>query len=674
MSRILAAFPAELPNRTDLDPRLLNTDEPQNIDQVDGSLRLDRDFGARNHLSASHAINRLRIDAFQFVAGQNPDQEFHNQKARLAFTHEFSGASSVRLGAGFTRNTSDLRSDPTAVGPYISTGHVLQDLGPDNYFPIHRTTNTFRWEAVFDHRSSDGRHHVTWGGDVSRYQINGIESANSRGEVDFRDTAQHTAVENLLLGVPASYEISIGPLNRGFRNLAADLFIADQWRVSSVLQIYYGLRYNMVTAPYEVNQLNEIPYGCDCNNFSPRLSVAYRLPGDWILRTSYTVSFGQIGPVTYGQVRFNAPLVRRLQVQNPNLLDPLRGIDANDPTTRQSPTVISPDLVSPYVHQYNAGLERRLGANSASAYVLRLAYIGSRTIKPLDGYWLNRAVAVAGIPLTTATIDQRRPDPRFSDLRTVVNGGVAYLDAAQVTLEAPYRRGLAFGLTYTFGKALDTGANDSATAANNDLRKFRAQSQFDSLNDRKALSDFDSTHSLVLYYSYNLPKAQVPRPLKWILDGWQVSGATLVKTGTPFTILVGADAPGFGNVDGVISERPNLVDSSIRGATISNPDVAQRILARDRFSYLAVGQLTGTLGRNAFRKGGISNFNAALSKQYRIGAHGERTIALRGEAFNLTNHPQFDAPLYMLTNPSFGQVTNTLNNGRVLQLGIRLGL
>ena len=43
-------------------------------------------------------------------------------------------------------------------------------------------------------------------------------------------------------------------------------------------------------------------------------------------------------------------------------------------------------------------------------------------------------------------------------------------------------------------------------------------------------------------------------------------------------------------------------------------------------------------------------------------------------AYNLTNHPQFEAPQINLTAPSFGRITNTLNNGRVLQLGLRLVL
>jgi len=391
------------------------------------------------------------------------------------------------------------------------------------------------------------------------------------------------------------------------------------------------------------------------------------LPAAWMLRTGYTVSFGQIYPVTYGQVRFNQPLAHRIQVQSPNLADPLHGIDFNDPNTRQLPTRFSPDLVSPYSHQYNLTLERRFGAAGSATYLLRLGYVGSRTFKPLEAHINNRAVPVPGIPLTLATVDQRRADPRYVDVRNIVNGGAAYLDAAQLSLQAPSRRGLAWGLTYTFGKALDTGSDYAGTAANTELTKSRPQSQFDSYRDRKGLSNFDSTHSLVLYYSYTSPRTSA-----WPLRGWQISGAALARTGTPFTITIGSDNPGFGNVDGGTGDRPNILDPSILGMTVGNPDTSLSILRRDRFSYIALGESRGNLARNAFRKGGIANFNAAVTRELHWLPAAERSVLLRAEVFNLTNHAQFDEPQRTLTGSSFGKITNTLNDGRVLQLSVRV--
>jgi hypothetical protein len=373
--------------------------------------------------------------------------------------------------------------------------------------------------------------------------------------------------------------------------------------------------------------------------------------------------------VSYQQVRNNTPLVHYVQVQNPDLVNPLRGINLSEANARASPTVLSEDLTSPYSHQYNFSLERRL----AGMYLLRLGYAGSRTMKLLHPYILNRADPVPGIPLTTATVDQRRPDPRYYEVKYIGNGGVAYLDAAQATLELPMRGGWGASVSYTFGKAIDQGADYTSTAANQDLSKGRSQWQYDNLADRKGLSNFDSTHALLISYYWDLPSPRNgPRALAWLGQGWQVSGVTLLKSGTPLTLYVGSDAPGYGNVDGGSADRPNIVDPSILGATIAHPDTAPLILRRDRFGYIVPGEPRGNLGRGTFRKDGIANFNAAVSRQWRWGGGGERTVLLRAEAYNLTNHAQFDEPQRNLSAPPFGKITNTLNDGRVLQVGVRV--
>ena len=45
----------------------------------------------------------------------------------------------------------------------------------------------------------------------------------------------------------------------------------------------------------------------------------------------------------------------------------------------------------------------------------------------------------------------------------------------------------------------------------------------------------------------------------------------------------------------------------------------------------------------------------------------------RIEAYNLTNTAQFDEPKRNLSSPAFGAITNTMNDGRIMQVGLRLG-
>jgi hypothetical protein len=45
---------------------------------------------------------------------------------------------------------------------------------------------------------------------------------------------------------------------------------------------------------------------------------------------------------------------------------------------------------------------------------------------------------------------------------------------------------------------------------------------------------------------------------------------------------------------------------------------------------------------------------------------------LRFEAFNVFNHTQFGVPNMSWPSPTFGQITSTLVDPRLLQLGLRL--
>ncbi len=670
VEKFLAAYPEAAPNRLDFDPRALNTNAPQRIDSVEGDARLDREAGSSGRVSLFYSLSRNRIDAFQFVAGQNPDNEIHAHIARIAYRRAISPATGVEAGFGFQRAKSVLLPEPNAVGPRVRIGHQIEDLGPDSQYPIDRAENTFRGGVLVRHQSGGGRHELTLGGDLSRFQLNGIETSNQRGQFEFSNNFGRTAIENFLHGIPSQYEVTVGGLARGFRNTSASVFVGDLWRLHPRLQIYAGLRYELETAPVEVNGMDRIPYGCDCNNFGPRFSFALRTGAGWVTRGSYTLSYGRIPPVTYQQVRNNPPHVRYIQVQNPSLTDPLKGADLN-PQGRYSPLVLSPDLVSPYAHQYNVSLEREVHRNS----LLRLGYVGSRTLKTINSFTMNRAEPVPGMEWTTKTVDQRRPDSRFYDVKQIVNGGIAYLDAAQISLDMRPAAGLTWGASYTFGKAIDTGADYAATAANRDLSTRRHQWQYESFRDRKGLSSFDSTHSLEIHYFYDLPATvSSHNVVALILNGWQISGATLLKSGSPFTVYLSSDSPGYGNVDGVGGDRPNILDPSILGKSVSHPNTATQILRRDRFAPMAPGDSRGNLGTSTFRKDGIANFNAALSKQWRWGKGGERTALLRAEAYNLTNHPQFDHPQTSFSSSSFGRITNTMNDGRVFQLSLRFML
>lgn len=666
VQRFLDAYPRETPNRLDFDPRALNTNAPQRIDDIAATLRLDVPLGAKDRLVLMEGLDRQRILAFQLVAGQNPNTTLHNHRARITWIHAFSPSTELLVGAAFTRNRSLLEPEPNAVGPRVRFGYSVEELGPDSYFPVNRATSTFRYGAALQRQAAGGRHQLSFGGDFARLQLNGEETYNSRGQFVFGSGFGRNSIDNLRWGTPLSYEVSLGELGRGYRNWSVNLFAADKWKAHRRLTISYGVRYMLDAKPVEIRRRETIPYGTDANNFSPRLGLAFQAGRGWLARAAYTTSFSQILPVTYQQIRLNAPGVIYVMTADPNLADPLRGVDVS-PTARNSPTWLAPELATPYSHQYNAGLERRIAGGS----LLRLNYIGSRSFKMLTAYTMNRAEPVAGIPFTTATVNLRRPDPRYYDTKTITNGGIAYYDAAQAVWDLPLRRGLLANVSYTFSKAIDEGMDYTATAAYRDVTNFRTQWQYNSLKDKKGLSNFDSTHALLFSYTYDIPG--VREAAKWLraaTSRWQVTGSNMWKKGTPLTLYIGSDSPGFGNVDGGGGDRPNLLDPGILGMTVGHPDTATSIISRSKFAYLTPGQHAGNLGRGTFRKSSIWNWNAALGRQFRL--PNEWNAQFRAEIYNLSNTPQFDEPQRNLTSPSFGKITNTLNDGRVFQFAFRL--
>jgi len=666
VARFLAAYPAELPNRTDINPRALNRNSPQLIDNSNADMRLDQDFGPEGRGTLEYSFTSQRVDAFQLVAGQNPDTDTKNHRIRLTLSRPWSSVTVTDLSFGVDRIRSLLRPEEHAVGPMVSTSG-LETLGPQGNIPIDRAQNLFRYAGQL--RRVQGKHNWAAGFWLTRRQFNGIETDAHRGVFSFTNDFGRSGITNLRLGAPTQFIISVGDVRRGFRNWDMSYWAGDTWSTSPNLKLHYGLRYEPVLTPVEVNRLNVIPYDCDCNNLAPQAGFAYRLPARWgVVRSGYGLHYGEIFPTTFSQVRFSPPGSVKIVVPAPDLTNPLRGLtqDGRLPNARGNLYQLDPELAVPYSHQYNFSWE----PDWSSFWKMQFAYVGSRSHKLLIMWYLNRAHPVPGIPQTTATVNDRRADPNHAEIRWVLNGSDGYYDAARLAFVMPERRGLSLNVAYWWGKALDLGSSYTNTAYDQDSRLSRSQSEFETHGDMKGLSSFDQPRALFCSGSYRIPSPEAPRWIQGIAGGWVLSAAILLKSGTPFTVAAGSDAPGFGNVDANGGDRPNLLDSSILGRTIGNPDTSAKLLPRSAFAFMNPTDERGNLGKNVFRKGGIRNVNAALARTWEMGRG--MKMSFRAESINLFNSPQFAEPGYELANANFGQITNTLNDGRTFRFQLRL--
>ena len=159
-----------------------------------------------------------------------------------------------------------------------------------------------------------------------------------------------------------------------------------------------------------------------------------------------------------------------------------------------------------------------------------------------------------------------------------------------------------------------------------------------------------------------------------LLGGWELSGNTTYKTGTPTHIHTGSDSPGFGNVDGVGGDRPNILNLSIFGKCACHPDTTSLIYNPIYFDTNLAPGGRGNIGYLTFRNDGTHNWNVAMTKRFRLPeAMGrEPQLQFRAESFNVMNQAQFDELNHNIASETFSKITNTVNKGRVIQFGLKL--
>jgi len=243
---------------------------------------------------------------------------------------------------------------------------------------------------------------------------------------------------------------------------------------------------------------------------------------------------------------------------------------------------------------------------------------------------------------------------RVLSLQNVANSSY---HALQVTLR--HTSGpLTAGLSYSYSHSIDDSSDRSDPILVN---------SFD-LRENRASSSFDERHLLNVSYLYRLPLKGFLRNLgdwAWaerpadaataktdsgplanlLLEGWELSGVTLIQSGTPFTVINSAGNTGISLTDNA------GVDSGY-GLAASYPDVAKGSLAPgdnpksfgpligNPTEFVAPRGLTfGNAGRNFLNNPKRTNFDIALLKHFKLTERSD--LEFRAEAFNIFNHTQF---------------------------------
>ncbi len=679
VAALLQAYPDQAPNLSNVAPRQLNSNAVRRIDSVNWIFRMDYPLSTQDSLAFQYTLFDYFEDPYELVIGQNPQTDLLPQTFSATHTHSWSERTFVQSSFQFDRLaallslTERFRSLPFGLGevPDISFGGTFADLtaiGPGTQFPRKRFRNRFSGNLDISHQR--GKHQLRFGGRTTRVQLNDLQSDNSRGTFVFTNNFDRSPVENFLQGTPTKFTITLGDLYRGFRNWEHAMYVQDAYQVRPGLTLNLGLRYEVITVPSEVNDRTKFSYDTDANNFAPHVAFAWA-PGDGapVVRGGYGISFGHIFPGTYQLARFNPPAVHTITVQNPSLSDPLKDVQVNPGQPQRAElNLLSPDLVSSYTQQWNLVIQRSLPKN----LLFQIGYIGHRTQKPFFPFISNRAEPDPDpANNTTANVDDRRPDPRFLRILTIMNSGTFYYDALKLGLTRSLTADLAFDIDYVFSKALTSTATDFVSTLNREPGVTTSQNNKDFHADLKGPSIFDHRHMFVVNYSYGLPFKFSSGILRALLQGWKISGVTEYRTGLWFRIKTSSDAPGFGNVDGEGDDRVNITNPNLLGKTIDNPDTSTSILKPEFFNTDIPPGGRGNEPIRAFRADVINNTNLQVVKSFRLSQE-DQSLQFRVEFINLFNHPLFKRPGDIFPASIFGKIIDTQNKGRVIRFMVRL--
>jgi hypothetical protein len=587
--------------------------------------------------------------------------------------------------------------------------------------PIHLWTDTVTWVK--------GRHTMKAGvaieysgeDDFDQINVNSIPGGtnNQNGQFDFRNTSSGRTglgIADMAMGIFTNYA-EIGERARtNWRALATDIFVQDSWRPNEKLTVEGGIRwalwppwysttnnianfdprfysttnqavinpatgrlisgprYNGIVLPGDgfVGEGNDLKVASDpavqalfrgeprgfsqthYDLFEPRVGASYAWNDKTVLRGSTGIFHNRVTLNDSTLLGGNPPFQPMVTVSNGSADNPGGVAFANDlPFGMQGQ---DPVFKLPAAYMWSIGVQRQLPWK----IVMDVNYVGRQ------GRFLQRERNVNQLLPGTiqanpgVNIAALRPYKGYGALRVSENSGRSQYNSLQISGERRYSNGFKLSVAYTYGKSFDNGSDKRNVLWNS----------YDDANFWGP-SSYDRTHVLVVSYIYDLPFWRDQSTLlRNLLGGWQISGATFLQSGTPFSITRTNDIAGVG--EGSNGQPVDLVGDMMQGAngqfslgTGLDTNFAFNPAA---FANPAAGKF-GNSTRNILRNPGAQQWDIALFKNFVLG--GRHRLQFRAEAFNFINHPNLSGPNGDITSPNFGRIITKDGSRRDVQLALR---
>ena len=686
-------------NLGDMDQYGLKTDF--NISSKDTlSLR----FQSQNRNSTAYSVMPLSGQVYPMTVRNIVLSEIHTfgpalmNELRLAYNYNNVFASQETTADAvaqteFGLQNTDTRPEMRGLPQIGITG--LSGLGGANGGFRPEGGKDHLWQFVEGITWTRGRQTIRAGVDIRKFHYRGINAGQVRGTTNFNGQFSGSAVADFLLGAAVTAGGGQGDMIHYQLSTDFGAFVQDDIHLTSRLTVNLGIRWEYYQPPVDVHGLNrqvwldlyntgqfllaskgEVPPGVfqpDKNNVAPRLGIAWRVMPKTVVRAAFGMFYNGGMPIRNELDflhNFSPPYAPLSSIQSDpstptinlarDVIPPMLSFDIaccpkQFPAPSLSPFTVDRKANTPYVEQWNFGIQHDLGHN----LLVDAGYVGSHGIKLWGRLIPNQAEADLNLANPTP-IQGRRPFPWIGAVTVLAPAFSSWYQSAQLKVEKRYSNGLLFLASYTFSKNLDmftSTAGEGVTDRHN-------------LALDKGLSPNNVAHRLVASGVWDVPfghgrhyGAAVNRFANAALGGWGVNWITTFQTGNPVDIR----SPISNNRGGGIV-RPNLVCDPTSG---SGNRTVDRWFNIGCFVAQPFGAI-GNSGRDPVIGPGFANWDLAAFKTFTLMPEDRLNLQFRAEFFNAFNHTQFQGPdSWTLNTATFGKIV-AANRPRELQFGLRL--
>ncbi len=550
-----------------------------------------------------------------------------------------------------------------------------------------------------------GRHALRFGTESRRGSSDNIRDREGKGLASFG------SLEDFLSGVPSSGQIFVGNSERHVSMVSFGAFFQDDWRVSQHLTVNAGLRWDFSGALKESHNLlgnfdptklvlQQVgvnigsPYNVGYRNFGPRLGIAWdphgnaktvvRAGGSIIYEIPHFAAFiGQNGvengsttginviptatpgaAITGGTIVAASPSV--LPNWNTGSTPVFPQTASCSPSSPCDILGVARNLRTPYAISWNLNIQQAL----TSSLSLQVGYVGNRGVQLYSVRDINQLdpTSVAEAACGNCEDNAHRPFaanfPYLRYINFMENNYTSIYHGLQVSLTQRTWHGFNYVLGYTWSHSIDDASLNRAPQPQNSFRP----------DLERGNSDLDVRNRFTLSTTYDIPGR---KGFGQLMEGWTVNSIIVVQGGLPWTAFdFGNDASKTGEFADRWDLKPGVKISDIPGFTLNALYPISSFFANPADPVDSPGNCHplgstncfgfGNMGRNIFRGPNFRDWDFSLVKNIRLG---ERVNAqLRGEFFNVLNHPNLGIPGSLLVNAfnndlsspgSFGQVPGT---------------